>query len=124
MDIQIKNLSVSFPSPQGDAKVLRDADIILKSGKITAIVGESGSGKSILGAAVMGLLEQPVRVSGEILFGDTDLLSLSEKELNDLRERFKKEYARLKGWNPENLNIEQLNEIHSDKRWQSPLLLS
>ena len=82
MDIQIKNLSVSFPSPQGDAKVLRDADIILKSGKITAIVGESGSGKSILGAAVMGLLEQPVRVSGEILFGDTDLLSLSEKELN------------------------------------------
>ena len=78
MDIQIKNLSVSFPSPQGDAKVLRDADIILKSGKITAIVGESGSGKSILGAAVMGLLKQPVRVSGEILFGDTDLLSLSE----------------------------------------------
>lgn len=85
MDIQIKNLSVSFPSPQGDAKVLRDADIILKSGKITAIVGESGSGKSILGAAVMGLLEQPVRVSGEILFGDTDLLSLSEKELNSVR---------------------------------------
>lgn len=85
MDIQIKNLSVSFPSPQGDAKVLRDADIILKSGKITAIVGESGSGKSILGAAVMGLLEQPVRVSGKILFGDTDLLSLSEKELNSVR---------------------------------------
>ena len=85
MDIQIKNLSVSFPSPQGDAKVLRDADIILKSGKITAIVGESGSGKSILGVAVMGLLEQPVRVSGEILFGDTDLLSLSEKELNSVR---------------------------------------
>ena len=53
MDIQIKNLSVSLPSPQGDAKVLRDADIILKSGKITAIVGESGSGKSILGAAGM-----------------------------------------------------------------------
>ena len=85
MDIQIKNLSVSFSSPQGDAKVLRDADIILKSGKITAIVGESGSGKSILGAAVMGLLEQPVWVSGKILFGDTDLLSLSEKELNSVR---------------------------------------
>lgn len=33
----------------------------------------------------MGLLEQPVRVSGEILFGDTDLLSLSEKELNSVR---------------------------------------
>ena len=33
----------------------------------------------------MGLLKQPVRVSGEILFGDTDLLSLSEKELNSVR---------------------------------------
>lgn len=85
MDIQIKNLSVSFPSPKGDAKVLRDADIILKSGKITAVVGESGSGKSILGAAVMGLLESSVRISGEILFGNTDLLSLSEKELNSVR---------------------------------------
>jgi hypothetical protein len=50
--------------------------------------------------------------------------SLSEKELNDLREKFKQEYAKLKGWNPSNLNAEQLNEIHSDKRWQSPLLLS
>lgn len=85
MDIQIKDLSVSFPSPKGDAKVLRDADIILKSGKITAVVGESGSGKSILGAAVMGLLESSVRISGEILFGNTDLLSLSEKELNSVR---------------------------------------
>lgn len=85
MDIQIKNLSVFFPSPKGDAKVLRDADIILKSGKITAVVGESGSGKSILGAAVMGLLESSVRISGEILFGNTDLLSLSEKELNSVR---------------------------------------
>jgi hypothetical protein len=64
---------------------------------------------------------------GEIKSPNTPILkdsSLSEKELNDLRERFKKEYAKLKGWNPENLNIEQLNEIHSDKRWQSPLLLS
>ena len=85
MDIQIKNLSVSFPSPKGDAKVLRNVDIVLKSGKITAIVGESGSGKSILGAAVMGLLESSVQVSGEILFGNTDLLSLSEKELNSIR---------------------------------------
>ncbi len=33
----------------------------------------------------MGLLEQPVWVSGKILFGDTDLLSLSEKELNSVR---------------------------------------
>ena len=33
----------------------------------------------------MGLLESSVRISGEILFGNTDLLSLSEKELNSVR---------------------------------------
>lgn len=48
---------------------------------------------------------------------------LSENELNDLRERFKQQYAVAKGWDPSNLSLEQLNEIHSDKRWQSPGLL-
>lgn len=85
MDIQIKKLSVSFPSSKGEVRALRNADIVLKSGKITAVVGESGSGKSILGAAIMGLLESPVHISGEIFLGVTDLLSLSEKELNRIR---------------------------------------
>jgi len=49
--------------------------------------------------------------------------ALSETELNDLRENFKLQYAKLKGWDPFNLNQEQLNEIYSDKRWQSPGLL-
>ena len=80
MDIQIKNLSVSFPSPQGDAKVLRDADIILKSGKITAIVGESGSGKSTIGRAIVNLY-QPT--DGQILYQGKALSDLSKGERLD-----------------------------------------
>jgi len=49
--------------------------------------------------------------------------ALSDSELNDLREKFKIQYAKSKGWDPNNLNSEQLNEIYSDKRWQSPGLL-
>ena len=49
--------------------------------------------------------------------------ALSENELHDLREKFKIQYAKMKGWDPNNLNTEQLNEIYSDKRWQSPGLL-
>ena len=43
--------------------------------------------------------------------------SLSERELEELREIFKREYAKKKGWDPNNLTNEQLNEIVSDKRW-------
>ena len=49
--------------------------------------------------------------------------ALSESEMNDLREKFKIQYARTKGWDPNNLNEDQLKEIFSDKRWQSPGLL-
>jgi len=50
--------------------------------------------------------------------------SLNENELKDLREKFKVQYALSKGWDPNNLTQDQLNEIYLDKRWQTPLLLS
>jgi hypothetical protein len=49
--------------------------------------------------------------------------ALSESEMNDLREKFKIQYAKGKGWDPNNLTEDQLKEIFSDKRWQSPGLL-
>lgn len=85
MDIEIKDLSVSFPGESGRQKVLYETDLMVKCGKITAIVGESGSGKSILGAAVMGLLDDSAEVSGSIRYGEMELLKLSEKELNRIR---------------------------------------
>jgi len=63
---------------------------------------------------------------GKVLAPGTQMLrdsSLSEKELMDLRESFKVQYALLKGWDPKKLTPEQLNEIHSDKRWSTPGLL-
>lgn len=49
--------------------------------------------------------------------------ALSDNEINSLRENFKIQYARNKGWDPNKLTDEQLKEILSDKRWQSPGLL-
>jgi hypothetical protein len=49
--------------------------------------------------------------------------SLSEKELEELRELFKREYAKKKGWDPNNLTTEQLNEIVSDKRWEGNFMI-
>ena len=49
--------------------------------------------------------------------------TLSESELNDLRETFKVQYATTMGWDPNNLTEEQLKEIFSHKSWQAPGLL-
>lgn len=49
--------------------------------------------------------------------------SISEKDIEDLREIFKREYAKKKGWDPNNLTSEQLNEIVSDKRYGGNFML-
>ncbi len=49
--------------------------------------------------------------------------AISESELEELREIFKVEYAKKKGWDINNLSYEQLNEIMSDKRWQNNFLI-
>jgi len=49
--------------------------------------------------------------------------ALSEKDLEELREMFKNEYAKKKGWDPNNLTSEQLNEICSDDRWKGNFMI-
>ena len=85
MDIEVKQLSVTFPSPMGAVRVLRDVNLLFHGGKITALVGESGSGKSILGTAIMRLLPENARMTGSIFYDGNDLPRLSEKEMNEIR---------------------------------------
>ena len=49
------------------------------------IVGESGSGKSVSSLAIMGLLPKRTIVTGQILFRGKDLLTLPEREKQELR---------------------------------------
>ena len=69
---------------RGDAAVhaLDDVSVSLQAGKFTAIMGPSGSGKSTLLHVLAGL-DRPT--SGEVYVGDTELTSLSDKQLTLLR---------------------------------------
>lgn len=49
---------------------------------------------------------------------------LTDNELESIRETFKVKYAQKKGWKPENLTSEQINEIMNQDEWKNPLLLS
>ncbi len=74
-DIYINNLSFQYEGPRSPY-ALKDIDLFLAEGKITAIVGTSGSGKTTLLKMLLGFY-QPV--AGEILVGDTQLSDISLK---------------------------------------------
>lgn len=61
----------------------------VSSGEIVAIVGESGSGKSVSALTVLGLVQTPPGriVNGKILFDGSNLLTLDDQAIRDMRGR-------------------------------------
>lgn len=85
--LNIRKLSVSFPSGEGYKDAVKGLDLTLEKGEVFALVGESGSGKSATGYAIMGLLPPYAKVDGALLFSGRDLLALSKREWHQVRGR-------------------------------------
>ncbi len=84
--LEIKNLETSFFTHLGEVKAVRGVTYNLENQGILGIVGESGSGKSVTSLSIMQLVESPGKIkNGEIIFNGTNLLDLTEKEMQDLR---------------------------------------
>ena len=84
--LEIKNLSVSFRTPQGEVEAVRDVSLSLRSGEVLAIVGESGCGKSVLCKSVMKLLPRNAWIkSGTILADGADITRYSQRDMERLR---------------------------------------
>src|SRR5882724_5186059 len=76
--LDIKNLSVDFPTAAGVMRAVDDVSVTLEEGEVLGIVGESGSGKSVTMLALMGLVAYPGEIRAERLaFNGQDLLGLS-----------------------------------------------
>jgi dipeptide transport system ATP-binding protein len=79
--LEIRQLTVEFPTVQGTLRAVDRVDLDISPGEIVAIVGESGSGKSVAMLAVMGLLPWTARITAERLaFAGTDLLRIGAAE--------------------------------------------
>ncbi len=84
--LTVENLTTSFRRNGIWTPVVNDVSFTVNAGETVAIVGESGSGKSVTAMSIMRLLpEKTSRVSGSVKLGDRELLTLSEKDMQDVR---------------------------------------
>lgn len=80
--LEVRGLSVDFHTAQGAVHAVKNVSWYLDQGETLAILGESGSGKSVSASAIMNLIDCPPGqiVSGQVLFGDQDILLMSDEQ--------------------------------------------
>jgi peptide/nickel transport system ATP-binding protein len=62
--LAVERLRVEFPTRHGTLTAVHDVSFVIAPGEVLGVVGESGAGKSLTGAAIIGLIDPPGRISG------------------------------------------------------------
>jgi peptide/nickel transport system ATP-binding protein len=62
--LRVENLRVELPTRRGVLTAIDDISFAIAPSEVLGVVGESGAGKSLTGAAIIGLLEPPLRIAG------------------------------------------------------------
>jgi peptide/nickel transport system ATP-binding protein len=85
--LEVKNLQTVFFTNSGLFRAVDDLSLTVRRGETLAIVGESGCGKSVSALSIMRLVPDPPGriVGGEVRLEGTDLLSLDDERMRDIR---------------------------------------
>jgi peptide/nickel transport system ATP-binding protein len=83
--IEIRDLSVTFPSEAGTVQAVRNASLDIRAGEVLGIVGESGSGKTVMSLSMIGLLAESAKITGSINYNGVNLLSLDDNAMSKYR---------------------------------------
>src|SRR5215207_1198073 len=84
--LEVRNLRIDFPTRRGTLVAVDDISFSIAPGEVLGVVGESGAGKSLTGAAIIGLLEPPLRVAGgQIRLGGRRIDNLPYEAMRRIR---------------------------------------
>jgi oligopeptide/dipeptide ABC transporter ATP-binding protein len=85
--LEVDDLATHFFTREGVVRAVDGISFTLEKGRTLGIVGESGCGKSVTALSIMGLIPKPPAkiVAGSVRFKGRDLVTLREKELEDVR---------------------------------------
>jgi peptide/nickel transport system ATP-binding protein len=84
--LDIQNLQTHFGTIDGVVRAVEGVSFHINAGETLGVVGESGCGKSVTAMSILRLIPQPPgRIAGKILFKGTNLLDLTEPEMQAIR---------------------------------------
>ena len=79
--LKVNELSIEI----NGKRIVDTSTFSVPSGRITSIIGESGSGKSMTVSALLDILPAGAKSTGQALFANKDLLTMSNKEMSKIR---------------------------------------
>jgi len=86
--LSLRRVGVEIPTRRALLRPVDDVSLDIAPGEILGVVGESGAGKSMMGNAVIGLLDPPARIaSGEIRLRGRRIDNLRGEEMRRIRGR-------------------------------------
>jgi oligopeptide/dipeptide ABC transporter ATP-binding protein len=84
--LDVKGLITHFFTREGVVRAVDGVDLHIQPNEAVGLVGESGCGKTQTAFSVLRIIPIPGKIlAGNVLFKGTDLLKLSEKEMQNIR---------------------------------------
>ncbi|MFE0014968.1 ABC transporter ATP-binding protein [Mesorhizobium sp. NPDC059054] len=83
--LEVRNLSVTIPTPEGDVHAVRAINLEIEKGEIHGVIGESGCGKTMTGMTLLGLAPKGARIVADSLHFDGEDLSKNAGRLRGRR---------------------------------------
>jgi len=83
--LEVRDLSVSYSTLGGDVPAARNVNLRIERGEVLGLAGESGCGKSTVAHALLRLLPEGTKTTGEVFLGGQDVLKMRFGELRAAR---------------------------------------
>jgi peptide/nickel transport system ATP-binding protein len=84
--LSVEDLTMHYTTRKGDVSAVDNVSFTLDEGESIGLVGESGCGKTSIALSLLRLLpDNAYFKGGQVWMDDTDLLSISDREMNKFR---------------------------------------